>query len=170
MFRGQFLRSTQPISGVIALSRTACSLLVLRQIETHVASKAFLPTTPFLSFFTHQFNVIAFFFLSFCSTFFMLCFQNSQPFLGLSFRLVYIMCLYVYYSQISNCLQLRIQFFWLYLMLNYVLILLLSFLYFNQQISFITCFYVVKQKFSLVTRRVLDLLPSARVFWYSNYS
>jgi hypothetical protein len=46
----------------------------------------------------------------------MFCFQNSQPFLGLSFRLVYIMCLYVYYSQIPNCLQLCRQFFWLYLM------------------------------------------------------
>jgi len=108
MFRGQFLRSTQPISGVsslIAVSRTAGSLLVLRQIETHVASKAFLPTHPFHSFFTHQLNDIAFFFLSFYSMFFMLCFQISQPFLSLSFRLVYIMRLYVYYSQISNCLQ-----------------------------------------------------------------
>jgi hypothetical protein len=64
MFCGQFLRSTQPISGVsslIAFSGTASSLLVLRQIETHVASKAFLPTHSFSSFFTHQLNDIAFF-------------------------------------------------------------------------------------------------------------
>lgn len=52
----------------------------------------------------------------FYSISFMLCFQNSQPFLGLSFRLLYIMCLCVYYSLISNCLQQCRYILWLYLM------------------------------------------------------
>ena len=40
------------------------------------------PSSPISSTLLH-------FSLSFCSTFFLFCFQNSYPFLGLSFRLVY---------------------------------------------------------------------------------
>jgi hypothetical protein len=173
MLRGHFLRSTQPISGVsslIAVSWTDCSLLVLRQIETHIASETFLPTHPFTSFLTHQLNDIAFFCLSFCSTFFMLCFQNSQPFLGLCFRLFYIRCLYVYYNQIANCLQYCRYFFWLYQYNNMCLsTVIICFIRINHQISSTICFYFVKQKYSLLTGRFLDLMQSDKVLWGSTY-
>ena len=118
MFRGQFSAplNLSPVSSLIAVSRTVCSLLILRQIETHVASKAFLPTHPFPPLFHQPAQRYCIFLSLFYSISFMLCFQNSQPFLGLSFRLLYIMCLCVYYSLISNCLQQCRYILWLYLM------------------------------------------------------
>jgi hypothetical protein len=173
MFRGQFLRSTQPISGVSVLllfpERTAVYLYCDKLKRASHPKHSSLPTL-YSPFSPTDSTILHFSFSLFVLRSSCFAFEIRNPIF------VFLLCQFTLCISMSStvrselvCCNVVDDFLDIF-NLDYVFILRLSLLHFNRQISFIRCFCVVRQKFPFVIGRFLDVMLFVMVLQCPDFS